>query len=118
MGTFTFDCLYKQRISNVVPTDLLNYVSFLPTTARIDSTKISKCPNLMKLSSTSPTVITKDDEDFTSKEKIVLLENGYVEPLTLDDSKSELIGMWEGSFTMKNAKNGSQQVNESFFIHG
>ena len=72
----------------------------------------------MKLSSTSPTVITKDDEDFTSKEKIVLLENGYVEPLTLDDSKSELIGMWEGSFTMKNAKNGSQQVNESFFIHG
>ena len=49
---------------------------------------------------------------------MLLLERGYIEPLTLDDSESKFIGLWEGSFTIKNAKNGSQQVNESFFIHG
>ena len=59
-----------------------------------------------------------DDEYCTPDEKIHTLEHRYAESVTLDDGKNKFIGLWEGSFIIKNAKNKCQQVNESFFIYG
>ena len=70
------------------------------------------------MSSTSNAVGNQNDEDCVDKEKAFLLEHGYGVPVTLDDTECRFIGFWEGSFTIKNAKNGTQQIDESFFIYG
>ena len=95
----------------MLPVDLLDYVSFLPPAPNPKSKTDNSSAKLDGVATEG--IDTNNEIQHYSSSKAAF--DSYVNPVEIE-ATHKLIGLWHGSFTMKNPK-GNQEVEETFFFH-